>query len=444
MNFRSLASLCFVLALALAARGQENWPAFRGGAHAGVSAGKTLPTEWGPDHNVLWKAEVPGGGWSSPVVWGNRVYLTSVATDAKVPEPRKGLYIQDVRGKVREGEHRWLVHCLDAHTGKLLWTREAHKGKPPAARHIKNTYASETPVTDGQRIYAQFGNLGLFCYDKGGKLLWSRRWEPHPMRMGWGTGASPALHGDRIFLVNDNEEKSTLRALDKHSGKTAWEVKRNEKSNWASPYVWEHDGRAEVVTAGTSRVRSYSLDGKLLWQLRGMSVITIPTPFARDGLLYVTSGYVLDPFIKPVYAIRPGAEGDLTPKKGEEQSKHLAWFSRTAGPYHPSPVVYKGLLYVLYDRGFLACFDARTGKEVYGRQRLGGGASGFTASPWAYDDKVFCLSEDGDTFVIRAGREYKLLQRNRLGEMSMATPAIAGGSLFLRTQNHLYCLRQSP
>jgi outer membrane protein assembly factor BamB len=257
--------------------------------------------------------------------------------------------------------------------------------------------------------------------------------------MGWGTAASPALAGDRLVVVNDNEEKSFLVALDKKTGKQLWKVERDEKSNWASPFVWKNEKRTEIVTAGSGRVRSYGLDGQLLWQLRGMSVIAIPTPVAGDGLLYVTSGYVLD-VIQPLYAIRPGAAGDISLKAGEESNKGVAWCHRRAGPYNPSPLVYDGLLYVLYDRGSLSCYEAKTGKPVYEKQRLG--ATAFTASPWAYHGKVFCLSEDGDAFVVRAGRDFKVLGRNRLDEMSLATPATAGGSLFVRTASKLYCLRK--
>ena len=216
---------------------------------------------------------------------------------------------------------------------------------------------------------------------------------------------------------------------------------RKEGSNWASPFVWQNGLRTELVTAGTNGVRSYSLEGKLLWELKGMSVITIPTPCARDGLLYVTSGYVLDPWLKPLYAIRPGAKGDISLAKDETSNKYVAWCQPQAGPYHPSPLAYGGYVYVLHDRGFLACYEARTGKEVY-KRRLGGGASGFTASPWGYGGRVFCLSEDGETFVVRAGKEFKVVGRNKLDEMALATPAIAGGSLFVRTEGRLYCLRE--
>jgi outer membrane protein assembly factor BamB len=258
--------------------------------------------------------------------------------------------------------------------------------------------------------------------------------------MGWGTAASPALDDGRLYVVNDNEEHSFLACLDARTGKQLWEVDRDEKSNWVTPYVWHNDRRTEIVTAGSNRVRSYDPDGKLLWELHGMSIIAIPSPFAQGGLLYVASGYVADPFQKPVYAIRPGAAGDITLPPKEDASKWVAWCRRQAGPYHPTPLVYGDFLYVLYDRGLLSCFDARTGEPVYEKQRLGPGA--FTASPWAYGGKVFCLSEDGDTVVVRAGRDFKVLGKNRLDEMALATPALAGGSLFLRTQSKLYCLRQ--
>src|SRR5262249_33816655 len=276
-----------------------------------------------------------------------------------------------------------------------------------------------------------FGNVGVFCLDHGGKLLWEKQFDPVKTRMGWGPAASPALHKDRLFIVNDNEEKSYLLALDTKTGKEAWRVERDEKSNWATPFVWHNELRTELVTAGTSRVRSYSLDGKLLWELSGMSVIAIPSPFARDGLLYVTSGYVAD-LLRPVYAIRPGASGDISLKGKEKSNKDVAWCQPQGGPYHPTPVVYGGYVYLLYDRGFLACYEARPGKPVYQKQRLSPAASAFTASPWAYGGNIFCLSEDGDTFVVKAGPEFKVLGTNGLDEMTLATPAITRGSLMVR------------
>lgn len=431
----------FLLALVptAATAGDDNWPSFRGGAHAGVAEGDTLPATWGAETNVRWKADVPGRGWSSPVIWGDRVFVTSVTSDGKLPEPRKGLYVQDLQGKVPAGTQRWLVHCLDARTGKRLWQRTAFRGKVPGPAHIKNSYATETPITDGERVYSYFGHVGVICHDRDGKELWSKKWPAHKTRMGWGPAASPALHAGRLFILDDNDERSSLTALDARTGRQVWRVARDEESNWASPFVWEHGGRAEIVTAGSKRVRSYDTDGKLLWELRGMSVISIPTPFAAGKLLYVTSGYVID-FQRPVYAIRPGARGDITLRGTSTSSKDIAWCARKAGPYNPTPVVYGDYLYILYDRGFLSCYEARTGKRVYERERLG--PTAFTASPWAYGGKVFCLSEGGETVVVQAGRTFKVLGRNRLNEMCLASPALAGSSLFLRTQSKLYCLRQ--
>jgi outer membrane protein assembly factor BamB len=430
------------LLLAGSARGEDHWPAFRGGALAGMGEAETLPAAWDTSRNVLWKADVPGRGWSSPIVWGDRVFLTSCISDDKQADPRKGLYIADLQGKAPPGEHQWIILCLDARTGKKLWQKTAFQGKARGSVHIKNTLASETPVTDGERVYAVFGNVGIVSYTVDGKEEWKQDRPARKMQMGWGTGASPAVFGGKLFIVNDNDEESSLAALDGKTGRELWRQKRTEKSNWATPFVWKHQERTEIVTAGRGGVRSYGLDGKLLWELKGMSIITIPTPFARNGLLYVSSGYVADPFIKPVYAIKPGASGDISLKKGTTSNDFIAWSQSSAGPYHPTPLAYGDYLYVLYDRGFLSCFEASTGKPVYENRRLGGGSNAFTASPWAYGGKLFCLSEDGNTFVIAAGPDFKVLQQNKLEEMALATPALAGGSLFLRTQTKLYCLRE--
>jgi outer membrane protein assembly factor BamB len=429
----SLASL-LVCTLAVAAD-DSNWPAFRGGERGGVAADK-LPDTWAPDKNITWQVDLPGRGWSSPIVWGDRVFVTSVETDAKVPESKKGLYINDVTGKPQPGDHQWMVYCLDWKTGKTLWKKEAFRGEPKEAIHIKNSYASETPVTDGERIYAYFGNVGVVCYDLDGKEVWSKKISPHKTRFGWGPAASPALHGDRLYLLDDNEEQSYLTALDKKTGQEIWKTPRDEKSNWATPFIWKNSERTEIVTAATGRVRSYDLDGKLLWELKGMSVIAIPTPFAGPDFLYVSSGYVLDPAIKPIYAIRPGATGDISLTGDETSNKWIAWSLKQAGPYNPSPLLYGEYIYVLYDRGTLSCFEAKTGKVVYEKERLGGTA--FTASPWAADGKVYCLSEDGETVVVQAGKEFKILSKNSLDEMTLATPALSRGNIVLRTQSKVY------
>jgi outer membrane protein assembly factor BamB len=279
--------------------------------------------------------------------------------------------------------------------------------------------------------------VGLFCFDLDGKLLWSKKWPSVPTRFGWGTAASPVLHGERIYLINDNDEQSFLVALNKKTGEQIWRVDRDEKSNWATPFVWKNEQRTEIVTPGTGKIRGYDLDGKLLWELGGMSSITIATPFTAHGLLYVSSGYVRDKK-KPLFAIRSGAIGDISLKEDQTANRYIAWCRKTAGPYNPSPIVYGDYLYVLYDMGLLACYNAKTGEEVYGKRRIGPGARAFTSSPWAYDGKIFCLSEDGDTFVIRAGPQFELLGKNSLGELSMATPAVVADGLIVRTLSHVF------
>ncbi|HEV3261738.1 MAG TPA: PQQ-binding-like beta-propeller repeat protein [Gemmataceae bacterium] len=433
-------TLMFVSLVALSLIGpsaaDSNWPQFRGAHSMGTSDEAGLPDTWSSTKNVVWKTPIPGRGWSSPVVWGDKVFVTSVVREGKATAPKKGLYFGGEQFRPPTDVHRWMVYCLDWRTGKIAWERTAHQGVPRTTHHSKNSYASETPVTDGERVYADFGNLGLFCYDMDGKLRWSQRWKARRTQFGWGPAASPVLYQDRLYIVNDNEERSFLLALDKRTGKEIWRVRRDEKSTWSTPFVWENGRRTEIVTAGSRKVRSYDLDGKLLWELGGMSSITIGTPFARDGLLYVSSGYVLE-LRRPVYAIRPGATGDITLKPGTTSNEFIAWCQKMGAPYNPTGLVSGGYYYVLYDRGVLGCYDAQTGKDIYGsKHRLGGSA--FTASPWAYDGKVFCLSEDGDTFVVQAGPKFKLLGKNSLGEMCLATPAPVRGSLVLRTESQLY------
>ena len=432
-----------ILTVALCTIAQDNWPQFRGEQSLGVAGNKNLPATWDTNKNVAWKTTVPGMGWSSPVVWGDKIFLTSVIRDGEVEPPKKGLYFGGERKTPSTNTQHWVVYCFNWQTGKKIWEKQGHEGSPSTSVHLKNTYASETPVTDGEHVYAYFGNLGLFCLDLNGKEVWSQKWGHFKTRYGWGTAASPVLHKDRIFVVNDNDDRSFLVALNKKTGEQLWRVERDEKSNWATPFVWVNEQRTELVVPGTKKVRSYDLDGKVLWELGGMSSIVIPTPFAKSGLLYVCSGYVGDN-TRPVFALRPGASGDISFKEGETANKHIAWYEKTAAPYNPSPLVYGDYFYVLFDFGFLSCRDAKTGKEIYEKQRINPeGTSAFTASPWAYDNKIFCLSEDGDTFVFQAGPEYKLIGKNSLGEMCMATPAIARDSLIIRTISNLYRIQNT-
>jgi outer membrane protein assembly factor BamB len=416
------------------------WPQFRGPDARGVAAGGNLPDRWSATENVAWKTDVPGRGWSSPVVWGNRIFLTTVVNKGMSEEPKKGLYFGGERKQPPEDVHQWMVLCLALDTGKVLWERVVHEGKPASPIHVKSSFASETPVTDGERVYCVFGNLGVYCFDVEGNPLWQIPLEPRAMRAGWGTAASPVLHRDHLYLVNDNEEDSYIVALDAQTGAEAWRTPRDERSNWATPYVWVHALRTEIVTPGSGQVRSYDLDGNLLWSLGGMSSITIATPYASDGLLYLSSGYVLDQR-RPIFAIKPGATGDISLADGETSNDFIAWSQLKSAPYNPTTLLYDGRMYVLYDQGLIACFGAEDGEELYAKRRLPNGRS-FTSSPWAYDGKVFCLNEDGVTFVIKAGDVFEFLSTNTLAEddMCMATPAIANDRLIIRTSARVYCI----
>jgi outer membrane protein assembly factor BamB len=414
----------------------SDWPQFRG-PQAGVAANDpALPETWSRTENVVWSVDLPGQGWSSPVVWGDHIFLTSVISSEQIETPKPGLYFGGER-PASKAVHRWIVYDVDFGTGRIRWQREVRRALPSGPRHLKNTYASETPVTDGERVYVYFGNVGVFAFDMNGQPAWSKTLDPQPTRFGWGTAASPIVHEDRLYVVNDNDGQSYLLALDKRTGTEVWRVNRDEGTNWTTPFVWQHDKGTEIVTSGSDKVRSYDLDGKLRWELTGMSTIAIPTPFARHGLLFVSSGYVGDR-TRPVYAIRPGAVGDISLKPATSTNDFIAWSNPQLGSYNTTSLAYGDYLYTLLDRGFLLAHDARSGREIYGRQRIAADASGFTASPWAYNGKVFVLSEDGDAYVIQAGPDFKVVGKNSLGEMSMASPAVARGSLILRTASTLY------
>jgi outer membrane protein assembly factor BamB len=420
------------------------WPQFRGPGARGVADRAGLPDRWSATENVAWKTAIPGRGWSSPIAWDDRVFLTTVVgEDDSNPDKGKvegGAAFPDHRQKTAS-QRQWRVLCLDLASGKVRWDRLVHRGLPPAPTHVKNSFATETPVADGQRVYASFGNVGLFCLDFDGRMVWSKATKPHAMQYDAGTAASPVLYGERLYVVNDNQEESYLLALDKRTGQQVWRVDRDEKSNWSTPYVWQNERRTEIVTAGSGKVRAYDLDGKLLWWLTGMSGITIATPYADHGLLFISSGYLQDRR-RPLYAIRPGGAGDVSLPPGQTAGASIAWCRPTAAPYHPTTLVYDGRLYVLYDRGRLSAFRARTGEPLFESQRLSKESMQCWASPWASDGRVFCLNEDGATFVVRSSDCFELLHANKLADddMCFATPAVAGDRLLIRSSARIYCI----
>ncbi len=437
------AGFLLVALVALPALSASEWPRFRGAEDGVAPDHADLPETWSETQNVKWRADIPGLGWSSPIVWDDHVIVTTAISAGEEPQPVKGLYDPgDEHGKQDAvAEHRWVVLDFDLATGTLRWERELRADLPTIKRHLKSSFASETPVTDGERVYVYFGSVGLVAaLDlENGEVVWTRDVGAFNGGQEFGTAASPVLHEGRLYIVNDNTTESFLTAFDAETGEQVWRIVRDETENWSTPFVWENRLRTELLTTGRGRVRSYDLDGNVLWELQGMTVNVAPTPFAKNGLAYISSGYP-GSAVRPVYAVRPGGSGDISlDPDNPTDHPYVAWFQPMLGTYVTSALVYKDIYYTLLDRGMLLAHDAATGAEIYGRTRLRPG-SGFTASPWAYNDRVFVLSEDGDTYVVRAGREFEILAVNPLNEMTLATPAVAGGNLIIRTQTKLYCL----
>jgi outer membrane protein assembly factor BamB len=441
------------------------WPQFRGPAGRATSAIDTLPVSWSTTMNVAWKADVPGRGWSSPIVWGDQVFVTTAVSPGAFKQPSPGIYgndyaadllksgasesemlekvmARDVELPKESGELRFLVYSFDVATGRIRWEREAHKGLPGGGRHRKNTFASETPATDGERVYVLFGNIGLFCYSMDGTLLWTHEIEPQPRYLDFGTAASPVVHDGRVYLLDDNEADSYIAALDAKTGRVIWKTPRKLEgrlqSGWSSPYVWVTPQRTEIVAIGTGVTISYDTNGKELWRLNGATQAN-PTPTEGDGLLFIGTGSQGESG-RPLFAVKPGATGDISLKTGETSNDFVAWYQPRAGAYTSSPLAFGGRVYVVNDNGVLQVFEAKTGHEIY-KVRVGGVGNTFSASPWTCGGLVFFLSEEGDTFVVKPGDTYEEVAKNSLGELALASPAVTRDGLFIRTQSRLYRIR---
>jgi outer membrane protein assembly factor BamB len=393
----------------------------------------------------MWKTAIPGLGHACPVVWGEKVFVaTAVSSDPK-SELKPGLYGAGGAAKDRS-KHTWKVYCLDSKSGKILWERVACEGVPKVKRHTKATHANATPATDGKRLVVSFASEGLYCYDLDGKLLWKQDLGVldagafNDPDLQWEAASSPALYRDLVFVQCDRQKDSYLAAFHAESGKRAWRTPRDEGPSWGSPTVIESKSGPELVANGTNAIRGYDpLTGKELWSLGRNAQITVPTPFAADGMIFITSGY--SP-VQPIYAVFPGGRGDLTLKDGAESNAQIAWSKMRGGPYMPTPVYYRGHLYVCSNSGQLTCYEGRTGKQLY-RAKLGG-TNGYTASPVAADGRLYFTDEDGKVYVVEAGPAYRLLAVNDLGDVCLATPAISNGRIFFRTQKYLMGFGRRP
>lgn len=519
----------------------EDWPQFRGPDGSAASAATQLPAQWGADKNIAWKAKLPGYGWSSPIVWGDKVFLTTAVSE-KQRKPAPGFgnpgefgggrpgggrpgaggpgmfagfgppgqvmpgflqgmlrlsdeqkkqieqlqkeadgkldkilndeqkkQFKEMRERTRRGGfggmqkppdavYKLEVYCLDRASGKILWKQIAYEGKPRIPTQQSNTYATETPIADGERLYAYFGMHGVFCYDLAGKLLWKTDLGSYAMAMGFGTGSSPALADGRLFIQCDNETKSFLVALDAKTGVELWRVNREARTGYSTPFVWKNKVRTEIVCQGNPKVRSYDpATGKQLWELGGMSGQAKASPAANAELLYVGSGggpggggggrggpgggFSFNSS-RPLFAVKAGASGDIGLAKGTTSNDGIAWYQAKAGPQTASPLLYKDHLYILDEHGgFLSCYNAKTGEQAY-KERLPG-ARGFTSSPWGAGENVFCLDDAGTTYLVQAGPAFKLIGKNTLAEMCWSSPAVAGRALFLRSVDHLFCIKQN-
>jgi outer membrane protein assembly factor BamB len=424
--------------------GKGSWPSFRGPQASGVAEGQNLPDRWDgkTGENILWRTPIPGLAHSSPVVWGNKIFVTTaVSTDPKATF-RPGLYGDGDASKDRSRQ-RWMIYAIDKNNGKIVWERVAYQGEPIDKRHIKSTYANSTPATDGRIVVAWFGSQGVHAYDVNGRFLW--KVDLGRLDLGaydiptyeWGLASSPIIWNNLVILQCDTQTDSFLLALDARTGKTVWKTDREELPSWGTPTVATTSTGPELVTNASNFIRGYDpRTGKELWRLGGSSKITAPTPIFADGLFVVVSGRGPE---RPIFVVRPNAHGDLTLPDGKSNSEAIAWSRTGRGSYMPTPLVYNGTLYVLGNNGLFDAYNLKTGEEVY-RQRLPLVGSGFSASPVASDGKIYLSNEDGEILVIAAGDKFAHLSTNSMGELLMATPALSDGVMYVRSAASLFAI----
>lgn len=415
-----------------------HWPQWRGPFFNGVARGDA-PTVWSDTTNIKWKTEIPGRGHSTPIVWGDKIFLTTaIPTGKAAPQPSEPQSTER-RGRGAGGdtspqaEHKFDLLCIDRKTGKILWQRTARIAAPHEGYHrTYGSFASNSPSTDGKYVYVSFGSRGIYAYDFNGKLIWEK--DPGVqmrMRLGFGEGSAPLLVKDRLIHVFDHEGESFIVALDKNTGKELWRIVRDERSSWSTPLAIEHGGRNQVVVTATNKVRSYDIaDGKVLWETAGLGSNAIPVPVYQNEIVYVMSGH-RDP---KLMAIKLGKQGDLT------GSDSIVWSHTRGLAYTASPVLHDNKLYVVTDNGMISAFNAITGEPHYAQTRLPKSYN-FKASPVAANGKLYLATEDGDVVVLKMGEKFEVIGTNTLADqVFIATPVIAAGELFLRGQNTLFCI----
>jgi outer membrane protein assembly factor BamB len=445
--------LLLVAVLIAPASGQKtpqevNWPSFRGPNASGVAEGYQLPLSWNAttSQNIAWKTPIPGLGHSSPIVWDNRIYLSTAISGQEKPELKVGLY-GDIASVQDNTSHRWLVYCLDKRSGKIVWEKTVLAGVPKIKRHPKSTHANATLATDGRNLVAFFGSEGLYCFDMDGKQIWRK--DLGVLESGyfvapeaqWECGSSPVIYQDKVLVQCDVLNGAFVAALNIKDGSEAWRTPRNDVPTWGSPTVYSDGQNAQVIVNGYKNIGSYDVKtGRELWWLKGGGDIPVPAPVVAHGMAFITNAHGS---MAPIYAIRLNAAGDISLKADETANQFVAWSVPRDGAYLITPLVYGDYLYSCKNNGVLYCFEARTGKRVY-QERLGDGTAGFTASPVAGDGKVYFAGEDGDIYVLKAGPKFEVLARNSMGDVCMASPAISAGVIYFRTKSHVVAVAAKP
>ncbi|HUQ92959.1 MAG TPA: PQQ-binding-like beta-propeller repeat protein [Bryobacteraceae bacterium] len=429
--------LIIFLSMSTSYAAASDWPQWRGPNNNGVAEGDA-PSDFSDTRNIAWKASIPGRGHSTPVIYGEKILLTTAVStrEAVTAEPAAG---GGRRGGPSGGagmgmEYRFVLMCLDRKTGKILWERTAKTAAPHEGYHARyGSFASNSPVTDGKNVYAFFGSRGLFAYDLAGNMKWKKEFAPMKMRLQFGEGAAPVIHDDILLLNFDQEEGSHFLALDKTTGKQLWRADRDEPSSWAQPLVVSHGGTKQVVTAASNKVRAYDLrNGKLIWECGGLGTNVIPAPVIQKDIVYVMSGHRSPNLM----AIKLGGTGDLT------GSANILWTHQRGNSYTASPVLHDNKLYFISDSGMLSCLNATSGQPYYLQQRLPKPYN-FKASPVAANGKLYLASEEGDVIVVKMGEKFEVLAVNSFSDqMFIASPVILDGSMYLRGQNTLFCVRQ--
>jgi outer membrane protein assembly factor BamB len=421
-----------------------SWPSFRGPQASGIADGQDLPDQWNgkTGENILWRTPVPGLAHSSPVVWGNRIFVTSAVSSDPKASFRPGLYGDGDASKDRS-LHRWMIYAIDKGSGRIVWEKTAHRGEPLEKRHIKSTYANSTPATDGRIVVTWFGSQGVHAYDFNGKFLW--KVDLGRVDMGaydiptyeWGPASSPIIWNNLVIVQCDTQVDSFLLALDAATGKTVWKTDRDELPSWGTPTVMQTSTGPQLVANASNFIRAYDpRTGKELWRLGRSSKITAPTPIIADDLIVVVSGRAPE---RPIFVVRPNARGDVTLVEGQTSNESIVWSRTGRGSYMPTPLSYKGILYVLGNNGLFDAYNLKSGEEVY-RQRLPTVGSGFSASPVAADGKIYISNEDGEILVIGAGDKFTHIATNSMGELLMATPALSEGVMYVRSANSLFAI----